>query len=418
MKPKAELKLDATVVKLVITEGKIVALSEKDGIHIIDSTTLDRIGDLHAPGADFFRYANSFDISKDGRYVAYGVKGQNKYVLLDVFAKKKLLEAPIHSAEVYAMKFSNDGKYLASGGMDGKSFIFDFESKKFSQTYNVRADFVSAFAFTDDGQRIAIASYDTEIRIHKINDYDNYITLKGFEEPIVRLEFVGQKLLIAFYRNGAILVFDYFAQHSVANPKKLSDGVSAFFEIDGYAYICGRERNIRLLNAKKEYVEESEAIIKGESIVTTMDNFGDNTIALGMLDGTIAVYELDSDNKELENLIMNGDFGAAYQLIEENPFLKNDENFIILEEAWQMTLIDIAQKLENNELNSAKQLAASYMHTSEKRLILQTMFKQFEEFSKLKYAVEHGNHELVKSMISKNNYFKLTKLFDKIKSHS
>ncbi len=416
MKPKATLTLDKAVVKLRITEDKIIALSENDGIHVISANTLDRLDDMHAPGADFFRYANSFDISNDGRYVAYSVKGQNKYILLDVFARKKVLEAPMHSAEIYSIRFSNDGKYLASGGMDGKSFIFDFETKKISATYGVRSDFVSAFAFTDDAQRVAIASYDTEIRIHRLGDYDNFITLKGFEEPIVRLEFVGQKTLIAFYRNGEIIVFDYFAQHSVANPKKLSDGVSAFFETDGYAYICGRERNIRLLNSKKEYIEESEGIIKAESIITAMDNFTSNVIALGMLDGSIAIYELDSDNKELENLLMSGDFGAAYQLIEENPFLKNDENFIILEEAWQMTLVDIVQKLENNDANGAKQLAANYMHTSEKRLIIQTILKQFEEFGKLKYAIEHNNYELVKSLISKNNYFKLTKLFEKIKS--
>jgi hypothetical protein len=113
---------------------------------------------------------------------------------------------------------------------------------------------------------------------------------------------------------------------------------------------------------------------------------------------------------------MSGNFGEAYALVEDNPFLRQDDNFSILEEAWQMSLQDIIYNIEDGKMDAAKKMAQSYMQIGEKRLVLQTLFKQFDEFPKLKYALERSNFELAKSIFQKNNYFKMTKLYEKFKN--
>lgn len=416
MKAKQSIQLEAAVVKIKSTKDNVIAITEDGNINVLNGTTLEPESVFKAEGADFFRYTNGFDISYDGRYLAFAIKGTPKYQIWDIALKKMVLEIPrLHTAEVYSLKFSPYEQKLASGGMDGKSFVFDFASKKVTPTYGIRSDFISAFAWNPNKKHIAIAGYDKEIRIHNIADTDNHISITGLEEPIVRAEFLSEKELAVFYREGQILVFDAFAKKTTASPKKLNDGVSVFERANGCIYISGRERNIRLLDAHT-FDELSEGIIKTQSIASSASLHSENAVLIGCLDGSISLYELDSDNKELEELLMSGKFAEAYSLVESNPFLKEDDNFSILEEAWQMSLSDIIHDIEDGKMDAAKKMAQSYMQIGEKRLVLQTVFKQFEEFNRLKYAIEHSNHELMKSLIQKNSYFKLTKLYQKIKN--
>jgi WD40 repeat protein len=416
LKAKQRIQLKAAVVKIKSAKDSVIAITEDKNINVLNGSTLKSESVFKAEGADFFRYTNSFDISYDGRYLAFAIKGTTKYQIWDIALKKMVLEVlHLHTAEVYSLRFSPHEQKLASGGMDGKSFVFDFTSKKVTPTYGIRSDFISAFAWNPNKKHIAIAGYDKEIRIHNIADTENHISMTGLEEPIVRMEFLDDRELAVFYRDGQILIFDTFTQKIVANPKKLNDGVSAFAMLDGYMYTSGRERNIKLLSAKN-YEELSESFIKNQTVVSAMDVFGKKGLIVGCLDGSISLYELDSDNKELENLIMSGNFGEAYALVEDNPFLRQDENFSILEEAWQMSLQDIIYNVEDGKMDAAKKMAQSYMQIGEKRLVLQTLFKQFDEFPKLKYALERSNFELAKSIFQKNNYFKMTKLYEKFKN--
>ncbi len=416
MKAKRSVQLESAIVKIKSAGGKLIALTEDGAVTTVSSETLEQESTFKASGADFFRYTNAFDISYDGRYLAFAMKGSTKFQIWDIALKKMVLEVPhLHSAEVYSLKFSTYEQKLASGGMDGKSFIFDFATKKVTPTFDIRSDFISAFAWNPNKRHIAIAGYDKEIRIYNISDPQNHISVIGLDEPIVGVEFLSEKELAVFYREGQILVFDAFAKKTIANPKKLNDGVSVFERAKGCIYICGRERNIKLLDSRT-FDELSEGIIKAQNVASASCMHSENTILIGCLDGSLSLYELDSDNKELEELLMSGNFAEAYSLVESNPFLKSDDNFSILEEAWQMSLTDIVHDIEDGKMDAAKKMAQSYMQIGEKRLILQSVFKQFEEFGRLKYAVEHSNHELMKSLIQKNNYFKLTKLYHKIKN--
>lgn len=417
MKAKKSTIIDGAVTKIRSAGNKIVVAAESGKLFTILAETLEVVDEFSVDGVDFYRYTSGFDISNDGRYLAYAIKEKPSYKIVDISLKKMVAElSHLHSSEVYTLSFCNFSKKLASGGMDGKSYVFDFDTKKAIGPFGIRSDFISAFAFHPGGNYIAIAGYDNEIKIYKLDDREDFATLTGLNEPIVAIRYINTKELAVFYRDGRTLIFDTTLHKIRANLKKLNDGISTFEIIGDYAYVCARERNIRLFDLRS-YEELSEAIIKAPSIVTYISKHTESAVLVGCLDGSLHLYELDSDNKELERLVMDGLFTEAYALVEANPFLKKDDNFTILEEAWQMSLADIVHSIEDGHLNAAKKMAQSYMQIAEKRLVLQTVFKQFEEFPKLKYAIEHSNNELIKSLIRKNNYFKMTKLYEKIKNH-
>lgn len=414
MKPKYSADFLATpIVKMRANGSKLIILTEGGDVKELNYDLTVR-GECAPKAADFFRFSNFYDISPDCDYLAYTQKGTNKCALYDLSIKKIAFENTLHDSELTCLRFSPDGSMLASGGTDGKTYIYDFRTKGISGTYGIRNDFITDIAFDPKMDKMAVGAFDNEIRIYKITDPDDVFTIVGFDEPIMSLRYIKDNELAVFYKDGGFLVFDTHRQKIIANPKKSNDTISGSHFTKEFVYIAAKDRNLKLLNAKT-YEELADAYIKAPSIISSMCADSTGEIFVGCLDGTVAAYEENSDIRELEEYVMSGNFGEAYKLVEENPLLKKEDNYTLMEEAWKMSLVDIVRNIEDNKMQIAKQIAASFAQVGEKRAVIQTVLKQFEEFAKFKYAAEKNNFELVKFMANKNQYFKLTKLFEKIK---
>ena len=121
-------------------------------------------------------------------------------------------------------------------------------------------------------------------------------------------------------------MFDTHRQKIIANPKKSNDTISGSHFTKEFVYIAAKDRNLKLLNAKT-YEELADAYIKAPSIISSMCADSNGEIFIGCLDGTVAVYEENSDVRELEEYVMGGNFGEVYKLVEENPLLKKEGNY-------------------------------------------------------------------------------------------
>lgn len=89
MKAHKSVTLNAAIVKLKVSKDKIIALTENGQVTVLDAELLAQMWEFNVPGSDFFRYTNGYDISRDGRYLACAIKGQPKYELWDIQAKKR-----------------------------------------------------------------------------------------------------------------------------------------------------------------------------------------------------------------------------------------------------------------------------------------------------------------------------------------
>jgi WD40 repeat protein len=84
-----------------------------------------------------------------------------------------------HTALVYNIAFSPDGKILASAGFDNKVKLWEFPSGKELRTIDGHTGPVYCVAFSPDGKTIASSSHDQTIRLSNVADGKLVREIKG-----------------------------------------------------------------------------------------------------------------------------------------------------------------------------------------------------------------------------------------------
>jgi WD40 repeat protein len=102
-----------------------------------------------------------------------------------------------HRDLVYALRWSPDGRVLATGGYDSKIVLWDPVSGKPLRTLSGHNGAIFSLAFTPDGTLLASASADQTIKIWRVRDGERLDTLK---EPL------GEQLSVTFTPDGNQIV--------------------------------------------------------------------------------------------------------------------------------------------------------------------------------------------------------------------
>jgi mono/diheme cytochrome c family protein len=133
----------------------------------------------------------ALSLSPDGNLlaVAAGQSGKLGEVLLIPMDKpepKALVTLPDVALDV---KFSPDGKLLASAGSDNAIRIFDVATGKVVRKIEQHADWVMAVTWSPDGQRLASASRDKTTRAYEVTSGEMLSNYMGHEEPVFGVTF-------------------------------------------------------------------------------------------------------------------------------------------------------------------------------------------------------------------------------------
>ena len=160
------------VVSLAISpDGKeLLAGNEKrtaDIIVIPDSKTsmvlkgyLNQVDEriLNDPYMYWAGMVNEAKLSPDGNYIAVGRTGNNAK-LIEFKTGKVFRTLRGHNAMVISLCFSSDGKFLATGGLDGKVIIWDIESGTALKTFSFpdEKEAIYSVDFSADNKMLAAA---------------------------------------------------------------------------------------------------------------------------------------------------------------------------------------------------------------------------------------------------------------------
>ncbi len=108
-----------------------------------------------------------------------------------------------HKNPVQALAFSPANGMLASGGADKAVKLWNAAQISLMRTYDKMPDFVTALAFSDDGETFAAGTLNGRIRVMSI-DRRRYRTVRAHEGSIIGLEFDGADTYISAGKDGTI----------------------------------------------------------------------------------------------------------------------------------------------------------------------------------------------------------------------
>jgi len=123
----------------------------------------------------------SIAFSPDGAYIAVGVGagvGANDSVvqLWEVKSSRLIRVFRAHTAPIWSVVFSPDGRWIASGAEDAKVIIWSIEHDAPQAIFSGHTDKVYGVAFSPDGKTVASVSEDKTIRLWRAPDVSQVVT--------------------------------------------------------------------------------------------------------------------------------------------------------------------------------------------------------------------------------------------------
>jgi WD40 repeat protein len=97
----------------------------------------------------------------------------------------------VHSDTVLCLRFSPDGRQLASGGADKLCRIWQVDNGQALRALEGHTHHVLGLAWQDNGQRLATAGADQTVKIWKVESAEQVRTVAGYAHEVSALEFVG-----------------------------------------------------------------------------------------------------------------------------------------------------------------------------------------------------------------------------------
>jgi WD40 repeat protein len=191
-------------------DGKAVASAGDDEVPIWDAGTgklLRKLGQQGVEGLSCLAF------SHDGRHLALGTGGSRRVMdprlrVWDAEANREVFSLLGHKANVSAVAYSADGRWLASASHDHTVKLWEPATGQERRTLEGHTDGVNAVAFHPDSRRLASGGEDGTVRVWDV-DGQLLLMLAGHGGSVGAVTFSPDgKLLAAGMRDGVVMVWE------------------------------------------------------------------------------------------------------------------------------------------------------------------------------------------------------------------
>jgi len=391
-------------------EGKLVVVDEENTVRIFNLNELKLDGGFKIKLPKNRVFSNSIDISKNGEYLVFSVPKTNKAVLWNTATKKPTSNLGWHKGEIETVSFDIQNKYVATGGTDGRAYIWSIHTGKMVGALAPHADYVTAIGFSKSGYWCATGSYDKSISITNISSMKFAYKMRIHSTMVTKIKFLNNFKMVSGDKEGNLIVSNYSKGRVIKRIPKLPDIVLDFtFNTDEkYMFAVTKNKNVYLYDMQK-YDLITDNFLNVTSIITSIDFASDMMyLIIGTVDGILYIYDIFSDEKELDKYINEKKYDKAYELISKNPLLNESLSYSKLEKIWDNTINQAQKLLEQSQKETAEQILKPFMSIPSKRMFIQSLFKNFVEFEKFKMLVTKKKYPLAYSLVDK---YPLTKYY-------
>ena len=189
-----------------------------------------------------------------------------------------------HTDEVTSVSFSPDGATLASGSLDGRTILWDVESRGLIATLN--GDGVTSVSFSPDGALLASGSWDGRVTLWNVETREQIAPLSGHSDEVASVSFSPDGATLASgSQDGRVILWNLETREQIAPLSGHSDEVaSVSFSPDGATLASGSlDRTVILWDVgSRERLGTLEGHVSGVTSVSFSPDGG--TLASGSMD--------------------------------------------------------------------------------------------------------------------------------------
>lgn len=178
--------------------------------------------------------------SPDGRFLAAG-SWDHSVRVWDTQGEYRTNIFRVHSGAVYALDWSENGQYIATGGFDGTIHITDFHAgKAAAATYRGHTGNVAALEFSQDGKMLASGAWDKQVILWNTDTGAHKKILSGHEGAVSNLAFSKDEKYLAVADDlGHLYIWDTASAKLLKKfENRYEPGHNVFFNFGCQIYVA------------------------------------------------------------------------------------------------------------------------------------------------------------------------------------
>ncbi len=357
--------------------------------------------------------SNMLSCSNDGQFLATASADCKESRLYNTKTKKALAKVDRHHGEVSCVGVSPNGKYMFSGGDDGKTFVIDIKTGRLVFTLPVHVDTINDIAFSPNSNWVATASYDKKISLFNIATMNPKGKLKAHAAPIMKLLFLGHNRLVSSDKNAKVIIWDIQAAKVLERLNGVHDDVTQMIaDKENKFLFIGTALGYILLYDLNTYELLSKKYIKLSSTITALTfNSQTDELIIGTEDGMLHVYNIYEGEEELNELLKQKAFTAIQKAAEVNPILAHTKIYGLVANMWETTLKKAKLYLQKGDKKTAIALFKHFKNIPDKNKIMQRVLLEYEEFSKFEALAKQGKLPLAYGLVNKYPSYKDSNIY-------
>lgn len=328
------------------------------------------------------KFTRSLSTSTQGYLFISPSKSSTGVVLRDNKTVIKIASLKWHKASVSSSQFSPNGQYLATGGEDGKTFVFQLPSLKLASSLPPCPDYISAVVFDKGGEKLASASFDGVVTILdlEVGRITDTVEVESVVEDGIFIN--GGSQFFFACRDGKVGIYNLETKKIIRQELGKEWFTRVQTTPDDQFIILGTKSNL-LYIVRLEDFEVLHMLPLEHNGVSALE-IGMDKLIVAFIDGYVEFYNLKKSLDTFQGLIDEGNLFDAIKLTkDENIFLSLLPVYTkAIEKQWKITLKEAIDLLATNKFQEAVSLVHPFMDDKRKKAEFSQYAQQVEAVSK------------------------------------
>ncbi|MDF1882017.1 hypothetical protein JHD50_12025 [Sulfurimonas sp. MAG313] len=416
MTPFKTLDLKHIIVAMEEVHGDSLALADNEHrFRIISNENYENKFALKLANAKTDKSNHNIDFSKDGKLLAFTEINKPVIRIIDTGAKKVLHSFLKHEDDIESLQFSPNGKYLASGGIDGKVFLWSIKRGGFISRFPSHPDYVAFLKFSPNSDYLISCGFEGAMLCTNINTRAKPKKYKQHKSRVTALCFASNHVIITGSKEGEIVVMNYLSGEILARFMT-PHGETRGLVCDGKViYVSGTQTAIAIYSLET-FEPIATHYIAAPGVPSCLDFNADKShLIVGCLNGKLAYYNLENED-ELRDAISLKDYKNAYEIIQTNPLLEFCDAKKSFDNTWKKTYDSAFSLFVKKENSKATALLESFRGIPGITTQIQALVRDFASYERFTQLIANKKLSAAYSMVEQFPSLEKTPLFIKIET--